>query len=99
MLACGVPDPRLLATLPAVHVLVDAATAAAAIPDGVPRWAVVEAARRAVANRRAAILAGKASDAAIDPAEVARLATDLARPPRRRLVKPTRVVVQTKILL
>jgi L-seryl-tRNA(Ser) seleniumtransferase len=92
-----VPDPRLLATLPAVHVLVDAATAASAIPDGVPRWAVVEAARRAVANRRAAILAGNASDATIDPVEVARLACDLARPNLRRVVNATGVVLHTNL--
>ena len=42
----------LLARLPAVHVLADAA---AAVGDA-PRWAVVEAARRAIASRRAAIL-------------------------------------------
>ena len=46
-------DPRL-AKLPAVHVLADDA---AALGDA-PRWAVVEAARRAIAVRREAILAG-----------------------------------------
>ena len=47
---------RLLAGLPAVTVLADAATAAA---GGAPRWAVVEAARRAIAKRREAILRGQ----------------------------------------
>jgi L-seryl-tRNA(Ser) seleniumtransferase len=92
------PDPRLLATLPAVHVLADAAAAAVeASQAGAPRWAVVEAARRAVANRRAALLAGQAADAAIDPAEVARLAADLARPALRRVINATGVVLHTNL--
>jgi L-seryl-tRNA(Ser) seleniumtransferase len=86
------PDPRLLATLPAVHVLADAAAAAAQVP----RWAAVEAARRAIATRRAAILAG-GSDATIDAAEVARLATELARPTLRRVINATGVVLHTNL--
>src|SRR5688500_7516418 len=85
-------DPRLLATLPAVHVLADAAAAAAQVP----RWAAVEAARRAIANRRAAILAG-GTDATIDAAEVARLATELARPALRRVINATGVVLHTNL--
>lgn len=88
------PDPRLLATLPAVHVLADAANA---VTNAAPRWAVVEAARRAVADRRAALLAGRAADATIDPAEVARLAADLARPALRRVINATGVVLHTNL--
>ena len=54
------PMQHLLAQLPAVHELADAAAAAA--PAGAaPRWAIVEAARRAIADRRAAIQAGDGS--------------------------------------
>ena len=45
----------LLARLPAVHVLADAAAT-----DDAPRWAVVEAARHAIATQRKAILDGRA---------------------------------------
>ncbi len=49
----------LLAQLPAVHVLADRA----AELTGAPRWALVEAARRAIAARRAALLADEAARA------------------------------------
>jgi L-seryl-tRNA(Ser) seleniumtransferase len=89
-----VPDPRsLLAKLPAVHALADDA---AAIGEA-PRWAIVEAARRAVASRREAILAGKADSPAIAPAEVAELAGQLARPPLRRVINATGVVLHTNL--
>jgi L-seryl-tRNA(Ser) seleniumtransferase len=94
------PDPRLLATLPAVHALADAAAAAAdaiAIEPNAPRWAIVEAARRAVAARRASIIAGRSSDAAIDPADVARSALQLARSPLRRVINATGVVLHTNL--
>ena len=83
--------PSPLSQLPAVHVLADAAG------DASPRWAVVEAARRLIAERRAALLAGTASDAAIDGAAVARLAADLARPALRRVINATGVVLHTNL--
>jgi len=68
-----------LSRLPAVHALADAA---AAIPDagGAPRWALVEAARRAVASRRDAILEGRAAPDATSaaPAVATDAATDAA---------------------
>jgi L-seryl-tRNA(Ser) seleniumtransferase len=102
---------HLLAQLPAVHELADAAAAAAASASGgdrVPRWAVVEAARRAIADRRAAILAGDAAagdaasgeaaiDAAIDPAAVGARAAELARPPLRRVINATGVALHTNL--
>ena len=90
----------MLATLPAVHALADmaaAASAAEAIAPELPRWALVEAARRAVAERRAAIVGGQAVDGAIDPASVARVATELARPALRRVINATGVVLHTNL--
>lgn len=83
---------ELLARLPAVHVLADAA--AAHTPAA--RWAVVEAARRAIATTRAAILAGGDS-VEIDPAAVAAVATELARPVLRRVINATGVVLHTNL--
>lgn len=80
---------ELLRALPAVHEL-------AAAVEGAPRWAAVEAAREAIAARRAALLAGTATDAAIDPAQVAAAARALARP-LRRVVNATGVVVHTNL--
>jgi len=89
--------PRLLARLPAVHVLADAAAAA----GDAPRWAVVEAARRAIATRRSAILAAPGDPAtaatAIDPHEVAAAAAELARPALRRVINATGVVLHTNL--
>src|SRR5688500_4073240 len=87
-------DPRsLLAKLPAVHALADDAAAL----GSVPRWAVVEAARRAVASRREAILAGKADSPAIAALEVAELAATLVRPSLRRVINATGVVLHTNL--
>jgi L-seryl-tRNA(Ser) seleniumtransferase len=80
---------RLLAGLPAVHALADAAGA------GVPRWAAVEAARRAIARRREAIRAGV--EGAIEVAAVARDAAELARPRLRRVINATGVVLHTNL--
>ncbi len=87
-------DPRaLLSKLPAVHALADDA---AAIGDA-PRWAVIEAARRAVQSRREAILAGTAESPAISAAEVAESAALLARPPLRRVINATGVILHTNL--
>ena len=88
---------RVLAGLPAVHVLADHA---AARDDAAPRWAVVEAARRAIASRRAAILRGDdplARSAVIDPREVAAAAAELARPALRPVINATGVVLHTNL--
>ncbi|HUS33696.1 MAG TPA: L-seryl-tRNA(Sec) selenium transferase [Kofleriaceae bacterium] len=82
-----------LAKLPAVHALADEAEALASIP----RWAAVEAARRSINDRRAAILAGKADSPVIAPAEVAELAASLAAPPLRRVINATGVVLHTNL--
>ncbi|HEY2960219.1 MAG TPA: L-seryl-tRNA(Sec) selenium transferase, partial [Actinomycetota bacterium] len=70
---------------------------AAAAGDVAPRWAVVEAARRLVAARRAAILSGAPDDAATDGAAVARLAGELAGPRLRRVINATGVVLHTNL--
>ncbi|MEO8706873.1 MAG: L-seryl-tRNA(Sec) selenium transferase [Kofleriaceae bacterium] len=80
----------VLARLPAVHVLVERVRCDA------PRWAIVEAARRAIGDRRAAILAGS-TDAAIDPEAVATAARALAGPALRRVINATGVVLHTNL--
>jgi L-seryl-tRNA(Ser) seleniumtransferase len=84
---------RRLAQLPAVHVLADAA---AGCGDGAPRWAIVEAARRAIGRRRDVILGG-GDDGAIDPREVFADAAVLARPSLRRVINATGVVLHTNL--
>jgi L-seryl-tRNA(Ser) seleniumtransferase len=83
----------LLRRLPAIHALADAALPLAAAP----RWAVVEAARRAVAVRRAAITAGDSVDPTVDAAEVAALADELVAPSLRRVINGTGVVLHTNL--
>jgi len=85
---------RLLAQLPAVHVLADAAAAA----GDAPRWALVEAARAAIATRRAQLLGGGDGAApAIDAHDVAAAARALTRPALRRVINATGVVLHTNL--
>ncbi|HEY3804501.1 MAG TPA: L-seryl-tRNA(Sec) selenium transferase [Kofleriaceae bacterium] len=79
------------ARLPAVHALADAA---AALGDA-PRWAVVEAARRAIATARDAMRAGSSGE--IAASDVARAAAELARPGLRRVINATGVVLHTNL--
>ncbi len=83
----------LLAQLPAVHELADAASST----TPVPRWALVEAARRSIADRRALLLSGASEDPTIDPAGVAALAGELARPALRPVINATGVVLHTNL--
>ena len=86
---------ELLAKLPAVHALADAAHPHAAAPT--PRWALVEAARRAIAARREAIVGGDSATITIDAAQVAHAASVLARPSLRRVINATGVVLHTNL--
>jgi L-seryl-tRNA(Ser) seleniumtransferase len=83
----------LLRGLPAVHALADAAAGLSAAP----RWAVVEAARRAVAIRRAAVLAGTTRDVEVAAAEVAAAAERLSGRSLRRVINATGVVLHTNL--
>ncbi len=62
----------------------------------VPRWALVEAARRTVASRRDAILAGAAATPIL-PADVAALAAVLVQPRLRRVINATGVILHTNL--
>ena len=84
---------ELLRRLPAVHELARAASEIGTAP----RWAVVEAARRAVAARREAILAGRVEDTELGAGEVAAAAAVLARPSLRRVINATGVVLHTNL--
>jgi L-seryl-tRNA(Ser) seleniumtransferase len=92
-----IADPRArLAGLPAVHALADA-TAADAGAAELPRWAIVEAARRAIADRRAELLAGTQAVAAIAPHAVALAAAALVTPPLRPVINATGVILHTNL--
>ncbi|MDX2089499.1 MAG: L-seryl-tRNA(Sec) selenium transferase [Kofleriaceae bacterium] len=84
---------ELFGKLPAVHALADAAAALGTAP----RWAIVEAARRAIAERRAAIAAGTSTDPVIEAATVAATAAELSRPALRRVINATGVVLHTNL--
>ena len=88
-------DPAIrLRALPAVHEVIDAAHARA--PE-LPRWAVVEAARAAIAARRAAILGDDAAGPDVDVAAVIVAARARTTPPLRRVVNATGVIVHTNL--
>ncbi len=81
------------ASLPAVHVLADAAAQIGAAP----RWALVEAARRAIAERRAAFATDATIDGTIDPRLVRERARMLAQLSPRRVINATGVVLHTNL--
>jgi L-seryl-tRNA(Ser) seleniumtransferase len=83
-----------LRALPKIDELVRAAAETAGAGD-VPRWALVEAARREVEKRRKAILAGESADAGVDVDVVAAAARKLARPSLWPVVNATGVVLHT----
>ena len=90
---------------------IDELAQAAAVADGTgagaaPRWALVEAARRAVEGRRREILAGAdtgdtgredGEDRAVAPARVAALARALAAPSLSRVINATGVILHTNL--
>ncbi len=80
------------AKLPAVHALADAAASA-----DLPRWAVVEAARRAIADRRRELASDPNVAPTIDAADVAKRARELIRPHIRRVINATGVVLHTNL--
>jgi L-seryl-tRNA(Ser) seleniumtransferase len=100
---------ELLVKLPAVTALADAA----AEHGKAPRWALIEAARRAIAAKRDAILGTPATipeganaapakppsalDAEIDAADVANAAQALAKPALRKVINATGVVLHTNL--
>jgi L-seryl-tRNA(Ser) seleniumtransferase len=84
---------ELLRRLPAVHQLADAAAG----HTRAPRWAIVEAARRAIASLRADVLAGVTRDVQIAPADVAAVADRLVHRSLRRVINATGVALHTNL--
>lgn len=70
---------------------------AAATIEAAPRWAIVEAARRSIADRRKQLAADPAATPEIAAADVARLARELAAPKIRRVINATGVVLHTNL--
>ncbi|CAN5817700.1 L-seryl-tRNA(Sec) selenium transferase [soil metagenome] len=88
---------ELLSKLPAVNTLADAAAALVSTAKA-PRWALIEAARRAIAARRDEIVGATTTiPAEIDANEVAEAAIALARPLLRRVINATGVVLHTNL--
>ncbi len=65
--------------------------------SGVPRWALVEAARTAVASRRAALVGGADVDPSLPSDEVLLAARALVRPSLRPVINATGVVLHTNL--
>ena len=88
---------ELLAKLPAVNTLADAA-AAQPVAARVPRWALIEAARRAIGERRDALRAAPTTtNVDIDARDVAVSALALVKPALRRVINATGVVLHTNL--
>ncbi|RMH44514.1 MAG: L-seryl-tRNA(Sec) selenium transferase [Deltaproteobacteria bacterium] len=85
---------QLLRRLPKVDALLRESDVAAI---AAPRWAVAEAARRAIDRRRRQILAGEAERPDVTAAEVEAIARDLVRPSLRRVINATGVVLHTNL--
>ena len=62
-----------------------------------PRWAVVEAMRLAVDGLRRAVLAGESNRVEVDLEAVRATSEQLARPPLRRVINATGVVLHTNL--
>ena len=62
-----------------------------------PRWAIIEAIRREVAELRRAILDGASERVELDLVAVQRLSAELARPSLRRVINATGVVLHTNL--
>src|SRR5512134_3327985 len=63
--------------------------------SGLPRWALLEAVRRALAARRQALVGGGDADPALSSDEVLAAARALTRPSLRRVINATGVVLHT----
>jgi L-seryl-tRNA(Ser) seleniumtransferase len=62
-----------------------------------PRWAVREAARRVVADRRRALLQGETESPGVTAAEVLEAVAELVRPSLRRVINGTGVILHTNL--
>ncbi len=87
-------DNQLLRKLPKIDKLLERDDIRAL---DAPRWAVVDAVRLAVAERREAIREGRSDDVSIDAGEVAERAAALVRPSLRQVINATGVVVHTNL--
>jgi L-seryl-tRNA(Ser) seleniumtransferase len=89
-----VPDSDQLRALPSVHEVVESLPTDTA---RLPRALLVEEARRILEEARAAILAGKAADAASVATRVARALQAVLQPSLRRVINATGVVIHTNL--
>jgi len=86
---------QLLRALPSVDEAVKALEAGA--PDGVPRWALVRAAREEIDALRREIIEGSGSAAELDPAAVGARVEQLLRPSLLPVFNAAGVVVHTNL--